>query len=121
MTITHPIVYAAFINLFLSSFSLAAQLTCQQITEQAEQQQALFNPPSSYAVIGKGRLYFHTAPDNSCRSRDVFVITGDELIAYTEYQGWYSVMYINPRSGQDFHGWVRPERLTMRGTIRPVY
>ncbi len=121
MNITHQIIYAAFISLFLASSSLAAQTTCQQISQLAEQQQALFNPPASYAVNSKGRLYFHTAPDNSCRSREVFVIAGDELIAYTEYQGWYSVMYINPRSGQDFHGWVRPERLTMRGTLLPAY
>ena len=121
MNITHPFVYAIFISLFLAASSRAAQTTCQQIAQRAEQQQALFNPPASYAVMGKGRLYFHTAPDDSCRSREVFVIAGDELIAYTEYQGWFSVMYSNPRSGQDFHGWVRSERLSMRGTMRPAY
>ena len=100
---------------------LAAQQNCPVLNQQAEQQKAYLNPPSTFAVIGKGRLYFHTAPNEHCRSRDIFVIPGDELIAYTEYQGWYSVMYSNPRSGQDFHGWVRSERLTMRGTIRPAY
>ena len=112
-----------FLALIILSWALpsAAQQSCSTLKQQAEQQQAYFNPPSTYAVTGKGRLYFHTAPAGHCRSREVFVIPGDELIAYTESQGWYSVMYTNPRSGQDFHGWVRPERLHLRGTIRPAY
>ena len=120
MRIAEKTVFVTMIALSLSS-TVAAQENCPRISQQAEQQQARFNPPATYAVDGKGRLYFHTAPANHCRSRDVFVIGGDELIAYSEHQGWYSVMYINPRSGQDFHGWVRPERLRLRGTIRPAY
>ena len=120
MRIVDATVCLTMLALSLSSVA-AAQESCPRISQQAEQQQARFNPPATYAVGSKGRLYFHTAPANHCRSRDVFVIGGDELIAYSEYQGWYSVMYINPRSGQDFHGWVRPERLRLRGTIRPAY
>ena len=120
MHITYPPFFLALILLSLA-LPLAAQESCPTLNQQAEQQQAYLNPPSTYAVTGKGRLYFHTAPNDHCRSREIFVIPGDELIAYTEYQGWYSVMYSNPRSGQDFHGWVRPERLIMRGTIRPAY
>ena len=107
---------------FLFSTSvIAGQGECDERSRQAERDQALLNPPASYKVAGEGRLYFYTDPDEGCRSKDVFVIPGDVLIAYTEFKGWYSVMYINPKTGKDYDGWVRTGRLRMMGSIRPAY
>jgi hypothetical protein len=92
---------------------------CAAAAARAEQKQAFLSPPESQRVLGPGRLYFHGAPQADCRSKDVFVIPGDQLTAYTEYQGWYSVMYMNPATGDDFQGWVRADRLKSTGTVGP--
>lgn len=97
------------------------QAGCDGVSKVAESERVFLNPPSTHAVIGEGRLYFHVAPNDACRSKDVFVIPGDELIAYTEFNGWYSVMYLNPETGEDFNGWVKSERLQMIGAIRPKF
>jgi hypothetical protein len=42
----------------------------------------------------------------------VFVIGGDELVAYTQTgDGWTFVKYTNPRTGRTVSGWVRSARL----------
>ena len=99
--------------------SFADQATCNHMATQAEKAQSFFSPVAGYKVVGAGRLYFHTAPNENCRSQDVFVIPGDHLIAYTEYKGWVSVMYIHPQTYQDYHGWVQSKRLKFTGTMGP--
>jgi hypothetical protein len=111
---------AAIILMFIVvpwSLAFADQATCTHIAQQAEQAQRYFSPVEGYQVVGTGRLYFHTAPHAHCRSKEVFVIPGDHLIAYTEYQGWVSVMYINPKTSQDSQGWVPSQRLKFTGTM----
>jgi hypothetical protein len=50
----------------------------------------------------------------------VFVIPKDELVAYAmTSDGWWSVMYLNPRTGDDVSGWVRSDRLKQTGTMGP--
>jgi hypothetical protein len=50
----------------------------------------------------------------------VFVIPKDELVAYAETDdGWSSVMYVNPRTGNTVSGWVRSARLKQTGTVGP--
>jgi hypothetical protein len=50
----------------------------------------------------------------------VFVIPRDELIAYAETgDGWSSVMYMNPKTGDSVSGWVRSARLKLTGTVGP--
>jgi hypothetical protein len=50
----------------------------------------------------------------------VFVIPKDALVAYARTSdGWSSVMYINPRTGNDVSGWVRSDRLKQIGTVGP--
>ena len=97
--------------------AFANQATCHHLAQQAEKAQSFFSPVVGYQVSGTGRLYFHTAPHAHCRSKDVFVLPGDHLTAYTEYQGWVSVMYINPKTYQDYHGWVQSQRLKFTGSI----
>jgi len=115
------IVFSALAVFSLSASTFAAQEACENISKLAKRSQVLLDPPASHKVIGKGRLYFHTAPIDNCRSNEIFVIPGDELIAYTEFKEWYSVMYINPKTGKDYEGWVKAERLGFTGTVRPKY
>lgn len=112
---------ATFAILFLatSTASFADQARCEQVLKQAEKEQVLFSPVESYKVVGEGRLYFHTAPHEDCRTKDVFVVPGDNLTASTEYKGWYSVLYINSKTGKDYDGWVEFKRLKFTGTMGP--
>jgi hypothetical protein len=77
-----------------------------------------FSPPLSEVVIGAGRLQFYSAPNAGCAMAGVFVIPGDEPIAYgRSNDGWSSVMYSNPKTGNDVAGWVKSSRLKATGTV----
>jgi len=92
---------------------------CTTLNKQAQEKELRRWPLSSYRVTGAGRLHFHSAPDAACRDAKLFVIPGDKLTVYTEYQGYVSVMYLNPKSGDDFMGWVEAKRLEFVGTLAP--
>jgi hypothetical protein len=80
----------------------------------------IFSPPLGNVVIGVGRLQFYSAPNFRCPIDGVFVIPRDQLVAYAQTDdGWSSVMYLNPRTGNDVSGWVRSERLKVTGTMGP--
>jgi hypothetical protein len=77
-----------------------------------------FSPPLGEVVIGAGRLQFYSAPNAGCAMAGVFLIPKDELIAYAESNdGWSSVMYSNPRNGNNVSGWVKSSRLKATGTV----
>ena len=81
----------------------------------------VMSPPLSGVVIGAGRLQFHSAPDSNCVMKGVFVIPKDVLITYAASDdGWSSVMYTNPKSGDHVSGWVRSSRLRHTGTVGPA-
>jgi hypothetical protein len=76
------------------------------------------SPPLGEVVIGSGRLQFYSAPNLNCMISGVFVIPGDELIAYAQSgDGWSSVMYSNPKSGNTVPGRVKSSRLKTTGTM----
>ncbi|MGY4474598.1 hypothetical protein [Bradyrhizobium sp. USDA 3364] len=80
----------------------------------------IFSPPLANVVTGNGRLQFYSAPNLHCPISGVFVIPNDELVAYAQTDdGWSSVMYLNPRGGNDVSGWVRSARLKTTGTVGP--
>jgi len=80
----------------------------------------VFSPPLSEVVIGKGRLQFYSAPNPACAMSGVFVIPKDQLIAYAQSDdGWASVMYSNPKTGDTVMGWVKASRLKETGTVGP--
>ena len=62
-------------------------------------------------VAGPGRLYFHTAPDNRCRTKDIFVVPNDRLAVYAEYGVFAEVIYWDPVTGAGTAGWVPVSRL----------
>jgi hypothetical protein len=78
----------------------------------------VFSPPLSEVVTGKGRLQFYSAPDADCAMRGVFVIPKDEVIVYAQSSdGWSSVMYLNPKTGNSVSGWVKSSRLKETGAV----
>ncbi|MEH2513833.1 hypothetical protein V1291_005187 [Nitrobacteraceae bacterium AZCC 1564] len=78
----------------------------------------MFSPPLSEVVTGKGRLQFYTSPNPNCAMRGVFVIPKDALIVYAQSNdGWSSVMYSNPKTGNTVTGWVKSSRLKETGTV----
>jgi hypothetical protein len=78
----------------------------------------MFSPPLGAIVIGKGRLHFYSAPRLDCAMSGVFVIPNDHLIAYAQSDnGWSSVMYSNPKTGNTVTGWVKSSRLKATGTM----
>jgi hypothetical protein len=80
----------------------------------------IFSPPFGNVVTGAGRLQFYSAPNGRCAMNGVFVIPKDFLVAYAETDdGWSSVMYMNPRTGDTVQGWVRSARLEHTGTMGP--
>jgi hypothetical protein len=80
----------------------------------------VLSPPLAGVVIGVGRLQFYSAPNVRCPMRGVFVVPKDELIEYAQTKdGWSSVMYMNPATGNDVSGWVRSDRLKETGTVGP--
>lgn len=61
-------------------------------------------------VVGQGRAHFHSAPSASCRIAGKFIIPGDGVTIYSEYDGWAQIMY--PAGDEEDAGvWVRSERL----------
>lgn len=105
--------------LFASNFSFAAGVSCEAVSAKAESQGGALFPRLGYKVVGKGRLYFYSAPDAACRTA-TFVIPKDHLIAYTEFGGWLSVMYTHPKTGEPSDGWVKADRLKVTGTMSPT-
>jgi len=77
-----------------------------------------FSPPLGAVVTGAGRLQFYSAPNANCAMAGVFVIPKDELITYAQSNdGWSSVVYSNPGTGNNVSGWVRSTRLKETGTV----
>lgn len=109
--------FAALCAAFFVGFAHAAD--CNALAKEAEARGANYAPPLSYIVGDAGRLYFHTAPDAACRSKDVFVIPNDRLTGYAEYKGYIQVMYLNPASLKSFMGWVEAKRLQFQGSVAP--
>jgi hypothetical protein len=61
-------------------------------------------------VVGQGRAHFHSAPSAACRIAGKFIIAGDGVTIYSEYDGWVQIMY--PAGDEEDAGvWVRSERL----------
>ena len=106
---------------FSASAPAAAAENCKE-PETGTKNVPIVSPPLANVVTGKGRLQFYSAPNAGCAMNGVFVIPKDTLVSYAvTNDGWTSVMYINPKTGDDVSGWVRSERLKATGTMGPKY
>lgn len=105
--------------LFGASTLAGAAEGCKE-PETGTKETPIFSPPIANVVVGAGRLQFYSAPNLRCPLDGVFVIPRDSLVAYAQTNdGWSSVMYLNPRTGNDVSGWVRSARLKQTGTVGP--
>lgn len=96
----------------LCSFTTASfgdESDCSKLAARAGGPENNYRPPLEAAVIGKGRLYFYSAPSERCRMK-VFVVPSDVLTVYKSFDGWANVMYI-AKNGDDFMGWVLENRI----------
>lgn len=102
--------------LFFYSGSIFANETCSEINVNARSAQSYIDSDKSgYIVSGHGRLYFYNAPDESCINKEQFLITGDLVNVYTEFNGFSSVMYFK-KNGETVEGWLKSESLKSTGT-----
>ena len=97
-----------------------SSIDCVALGKKAEKRERRIVPTMRLSVIGQGRLHLHRAPDKACRDDKVFVIPGDSVTGYAEYEGWTWVMYVNPSSSKEFQGWVPDARVKGAGTMAPT-
>ncbi|MNO07841.1 hypothetical protein D3C81_2302150 [compost metagenome] len=45
----------------------------------------------------------------------IFILPGENIDAYIEYQKFMSILYINPKTSKEAMGWVISERLKSNG------
>ena len=100
----------------LTKGAFAGDETCEEAARRAGANPTLLVPRIYFAVTDGPRLFFYSAPDAACRLADKFVIAGDSLIGYSEFEGWTSVMFTKP-NGDPVTGWVRGERLRAKGRL----
>lgn len=96
--------------------------SCSALNAQASQRSVMYQPRISFQVTGKKgfRTYFHTAPSEQCKQKNLFLIPGDSVIAYEEIsisnQTWISVMYVQ-NGGSTVEGWMKKKSFKQMGKI----
>ncbi|MEA9390197.1 hypothetical protein SJI19_06480 [Acerihabitans sp. TG2] len=102
--------------LFFLSISLYAKEECDEINAKSESSQSYVDgEQSGYIVSGSGRLYFYDAPDEKCINKKIFLIKGDLVNVYAEFNGFSSVMYFK-KNGETVEGWLKSQILLPTGT-----
>jgi hypothetical protein len=91
---------------------------CVAAFEEAQQEQApIAAHRAGRGVTGQGRLHFHTAPDQRCQLKNLFVIPGDRLEAFADYGVFTNVIFWNGKTGAGTAGWVLSSRLADTTTV----
>lgn len=89
---------------------------CDEINNAAEVKQAIVpSDESGYKVTNKGRTYFYSAPDVNCKIDGVFIIHGDSVNVYAEYNGFSSVIFFK-KDGSSVDGWIHSNAISATGT-----
>ncbi len=96
---------------------------CVEAYDAAQQEKNLVTALDARVVSGPGRLYFHTAPDERCRLKDVFLVPKDRVEVFADHGAYTEVIYWNPATGAGTGGWVPSARLAelreMIGLVTP--
>ncbi len=107
--------------LFLTQNVLAAD--CAKIEKLAEKKEVHLIPRWGMQVVSPQRVYFHSAPNDACKIKDLFIVKNDHVTAYTVYndgkQDWVSVMYFSQRLGDTVQGWAKFKAFKKTGTMSP--
>lgn len=102
--------------LALSAATACAQadvnVLCADAYETAQQEKSPAGGASAMRVVNAGgRLYFHSAPDERCRLKSVFVVPNDRLEVFADHGAYTEVIYWHPVTGAGTAGWVPSARL----------
>lgn len=94
---------------------IISEISCEKIYNQIKDKIVNFpRPLETFTVIGKGRLYFYSAPNDKCKiSNNLFIIPKDTVVVYSEYNSFYYVMYIGKNNTVE--GWIDSKRLKSTG------
>jgi SH3-like domain-containing protein len=95
------------------AFPALAQPDCARLQQHAQDIQPALPSPRAGVVIASGRTAFHSGPDASCQRKQLFVIRGDALTVYRQWNGWMQVRY-RARDGQAYDTWVAGERVQLQ-------
>jgi len=100
--------------LYLFSSLSQAAVDCSALAEKLSGTVPEFHPSVQGKVIGTGRLHFHSAPDEACANKKLFVIPGDGLTVYSslEDETWLEVNFV-AKDGEDYTGWVQANRVEL--------
>lgn len=102
-----------------------AQVNCLQLGKIADDNGVMYGTKYFFVAQGdKGfRAYFHSAPSNQCKIKNLFVIPRDSVIAYQEFknenQAWIFVMYVD-KNGIDTTGWVKARDFKISSSLGPI-
>ena len=85
---------------------------CADAFETAQQEKSTTGATPALRVVNAGgRVYFHSAPDERCRLKGVFVVTNDRLEVFADHGAFTEVIYWHPVTGAGTAGWVPSARL----------
>ncbi|MFN3291009.1 MAG: hypothetical protein ACK410_11460 [Acinetobacter sp.] len=109
------------IALFCSVAPLLHAEDCVKLEEKAEQKEVQIIPRWGMKVIAPTRVYFHSAPSDACKIKDLFMIKNDHITAYSTYddgqEQWVSIMYFSKRLGDTVQGWSKLKDFEYTGTM----
>jgi hypothetical protein len=85
---------------------------CEATARAAGSEAVGLSPDAANKVVDKaGRAWFHSAPDEECRTPKLFLVPGDRVEASRETGAFVEVQYRHPRTGVVTKGWIRRDRL----------
>lgn len=101
-----------FAVLLLTHHGISGATDCNRLNDFAVRNR-IFIPgdDAGRVVIGKGRVQFYPAPDYFCKMKGIFIIKGQTVDSYTEYDGFTSVVYLSDKQAKPIIRWVRSDRL----------
>ena len=93
----------------------AFAIDCSVMNEQVKKKAVPVIPRWALMVKSKQRVYFHSAPNDACKIKGLFIIHSDNVTAYDLYkdknkQEWVSVIYYSKRQDLEseiVEGWVK--------------
>lgn len=96
--------------LFLS-IDATANTYCDAILKKSDIEQGYIDRSrNNFEVISNGRLYFYSAPDDLCMQKESFLVPGDQVVGYSEYNGFLFVAYFK-KNGDSVDGWLKIDQL----------
>ena len=106
--------FLVFLLCFTSQACFANESICTKLAGEAEASGITYYPSAEAKVIGGGKVAFYSSPSAECKSKGVFVVTGNYLTVYKSYKGWVNVMYV-AKDGEDFIGWLPENKVKIVG------